>query len=108
MRTYCLHCHGWPIKDGKLDPDYKDGGQGFARREARNCTDPNCPLFPYRPGASPWTGRPTHFKKADTPPCSKHNSGPGSPGNRSGKAGIRVSPKTRPRAARMQKGFDRG
>lgn len=68
MRTYCLHCHGWPIKDGKLDPAYKDGGQGSARREARNCTAPTCPLFPYRPGASPWTGRATHFKKPDSPP----------------------------------------
>jgi len=57
MRTYCLHCNGWPVKDGKLDPDYKDGGQGWARDQARNCSDPTCPLYPYRPGTNPFPGQ---------------------------------------------------
>jgi hypothetical protein len=54
MRSYCLHCHGWPIKDAKLNSDYKDGGQAWARDQARNCTGYDCPFWPYRPGTRPY------------------------------------------------------
>lgn len=54
IRTYCLHCSGWPLKDGKLDPAYKDGGQGEAWHESKNCTGYDCPFWPYRPGTVPY------------------------------------------------------
>lgn len=65
MRTYCLHCCGWPLDmeawkdrgERVLDPDYKDGGQAEAWRESRDCTDPECPFWPYRPGTKPMAGR---------------------------------------------------
>ena len=57
IRNYCLHCHGWPIKEGNLDPEYKDGGQGFAWKEAKSCTDKSCFLFAFRPGTVPYAGR---------------------------------------------------
>ncbi len=57
IRTCCLHCQGWSFKKGKLDPDYKDGGQGLAWQEARACTGYDCPLYPYRPGTNPYKGR---------------------------------------------------
>jgi hypothetical protein len=60
MRSYCLHCCGWPLNpDGPgLDPAYKDGGQGEARRESRACTGKDCPFFAYRPGTRPFPSRP--------------------------------------------------
>ncbi len=53
IREWCLHCHGWLFKDGKLDPDYKDGGQAWARNKVRYCKDKECPFYTYRMGTNP-------------------------------------------------------
>ena len=52
IRTYCLHCMGWELKDGKLDPACR--WKGEAAREAKVCTDRECPFYPYRPGTKPY------------------------------------------------------
>jgi hypothetical protein len=67
MRTCCLHCQGWPVKNGRLDPDYKDGGQAWARDQALNCADRDCPLWHYRPGTRPFAGRGRGKEASPTP-----------------------------------------
>ncbi len=54
IRNYCLHCCGWPIKDMKLDKDYKHGRQSFM--DARDCTGKDCPFYRFRPGQTPYSG----------------------------------------------------
>jgi len=75
MRTYCLHCQGWELVDGKLDPDYKRKGE--AVKEAKNCTDRSCPLHPYRPGTKPYRG----IKKGSFKPTQLAFSTPETAGN---------------------------
>jgi len=58
IRDYCLHCNGVETdRDGAL---IMADGYRWAIDEAKNCTDPKCFLYKYRPGTRNYkaTGRP--------------------------------------------------